>query len=219
MVPPAKGRRATTGPSPRDIVRAELLREIEVGEEFAFERFERIHPLGVLILRPLTYALRTEYKRKGGRNLRTQIEVLLAAAEARGNGHSPAEVRRRYFGRYLRHDLLHQRASRGSGHFGALRGLLGELFGTRVDMLARLLDSRGKSYEELARNAFRTRKQAEGVLARQFAIHDEILRLFEEDPRLLRIPGPVQNHVLHVVRELYDYSKERISGRLDEIFN
>ncbi len=218
MAPPRKSRRAAAGPSLRDIVREEMVREIEMGEKFAFERLERIHPLGIFLLRPLTYALMAEYRRRDSRRVRGQLDTLLKAAEWKMNGHGSAAVNRRYLGEYLRNDLIHRRANRRSKNFGALRNLLGELFVSRVDMIARLMGSRGGSYEELTRDAFRTRREAERFLAQQLAIHDDIIRLFEEDAGLLRIPGPVRGHILRVVRETYEYAKERVSERMDEIF-
>jgi hypothetical protein len=195
----------------REIIKRELIRELDRGEKFALGRIRSMLP-GILIFRPLTYALLVHLGRKDKRRTILQIDSLLDAAELLNKGVNPEEK----FLEYLSNDVVYLRSNERNPKFGRVKELLKEIFLSRASLIAEVLSGSGSTYDELVRSV--GREKIERFLEKEYEVHDELIMLYKKDRSLIKVPGILRGSAMRIIEESYIYAKKRISSRLDEIY-
>lgn len=111
---------------------------------------------------------------------------------------------------YARLQEVYRRARKDHPRFPDLESLLRIGYLRVSGVIARLLQARGGSMEELLRSAYPTRREALDALQRELEILDRLLDLVERNPGLVGFPGPVRGPWVRLARETAAFSRERL---------
>lgn len=96
--------------------------------------------------------------------------------------------------------------------------LIKEGFAQQLLLAKKLMDSPGETYEEIIRNAFKTRHTFMQFTEEQLENTLRGLNLLVTEKKLLKVPGMIKKQTQRLLQKGYDYTVERAHIQVDEIF-
>ncbi len=112
---------------------------------------------------------------------------------------------------YQRFDKKHEKAEE-------MIQLIKEGFAQQLLLTKKLIDSPGETYEEIIRNAFKTRNTFMQFTDEQLENTLRGLNLLVTENKLLKVPSLIKKQTQRLLRKGYDYTVERAYIQVDEIF-
>jgi hypothetical protein len=201
------------------ILRAKVALELDRGARFLEQRVEHLFTgFPGMLLNPLAgAAYRAVGRDEIVRRATFQLDTILAAA--RTHGEKPEAIFDGHLTTYLSHDEAYVRANRRHPRYQELEGLLREVYVARVEPVSLLMHKGiGESYPDLVRSVFPSRAAATNLLQREFLYSDRIMVMAEREHGLLHMPPFVGHDVLRLLREAYDWYKDRAMRSLDGVY-
>lgn len=112
---------------------------------------------------------------------------------------------------YQRFDKKHEKAEE-------MIQLIKEGFAQQLLLTKKLIDSSGETYEEIIRNAFKTRNTFMQFTDEQLENTLRGLNLLVTEKKLLKVPSIIKKQTQRLLKKGYDYTAERAYIQVDEIF-
>lgn len=126
----------------------------------------------------------------------------------------------RYFPRYLKGDQTYRQCKKSHKNFKKLVEITKECFITQVEDTISMLKVRDiniKTYDDLCRAVFKTKKEAYRSLKRQLDLNEKGIKIVEEDPSILKIITG-RNVIVKVLRKGFEITKKELIKSLNETF-
>ena len=113
---------------------------------------------------------------------------------------------------YQRFDKKHKKADE-------MIALIKEGFAQQLILAKKLLESEGDTYEEIIRNAFKSREIFEEFTNQQLNNTYKGLNLLLTEKKLLKVPGIIKEQTKCLLKRGYDFTAQRAVAQIDEMFS
>jgi len=202
------------------IIRNEIISEIDRGLDFADKKIANIYigmfsfvvnPLARLIFK---YFAMREARKRGLERVDLFINCIREACTSRK---SVDRIVDENFEEFLNCNEIWIRRNPSHKRIAEFRKSLKEEFRLQMIIFDKVVCARGNSYSELVRNAYPDRRALDELVERQFKMVETQMKLAEEKD-LLKIPSAIRTEVTQIMRYVFDYAKNRIREKSDEIY-
>ena len=202
------------------IVKEELIREMDRGLDYIQKLINNMYG-GVAgwFLNPIARLIYHIMARKDIREkCIAQIDIVLDCA-MKYDGHNLDQLVEENFEDYIYNDQSFHHCKKNHKVYPIIEGLMKDLFKSRIEPAHRLLTSKGSCYEELTQNAFSKKQDALDNLQRELEFSYKVLGVIKKNKNVMKIPSFVRNKIIHIMELGQKYAKERLTERIDEIYN
>lgn len=128
------------------------------------------------------------------------------------------EVVNKYFSPYLKYNIVYLRSNHRHRDYPKLQELMKQGFKIRLTLYSTMLSAKGKTYEELVRNAFPSKSDVVKLIEKQFEVVNCAQELVEKEPLLIKIPPLARREILHILKSAYQQERKLLLKRIDQIY-
>lgn len=148
-----------------------------------------------------------------------QLEIVLDCATKYGQ--LPLiEIVHESIDEYIQNDLSYKYHNKTHSLYRDLQDILSKWFRSRIAAFGELLKSQGDNYDELIKERFGTRDEAEKILEKEIEAATKAIRLIEANPKLLKLPFGVRlQWVIDILKKELKYSQQQLSEDMDRIYS
>jgi len=209
----------------KDLILEKFMEEFDIGMNYIRDQIRHNLYGGITgwLLNPIASWL---YKIFIAPNIRDQAldnfnTLFVCAQEFNGNEvcmDSAIKIIEDKFDELTENDASFQRFDKKHNKAEEMIELIKEGFAQQLLLTKKLMDSPGESYEEIIKNAFKSRDTFMQFTDEQLQNTARGLNLLVTEKDLLKVPGIIKSQTKRLLRKGYDYTVERAYTQVDEIF-
>lgn len=203
------------------IIKEELVKEMDTGLEYIQKCIGKMYGgIKGWFFNPIAKLIYNVMARKDIRDKAiNQIDIVLECAmKYNPKGFNLDVLVEEKIEDYLLNDQSFHRCKKNHKKYPVIEGIMKELFKSRIEPAYRLLSSSGICYEELTQNAFTEKQAALANLQRELEFSYQVLDVVKKNKSVMKLPSFIRNGVIRIMELGQQYAKERLTERIDEIF-
>ncbi|MFX0133701.1 MAG: hypothetical protein ACFFDN_08660 [Candidatus Hodarchaeota archaeon] len=209
----------------RDLILEKFMEEFDIGMDFMKHqvRHNTFDGLTGWLLNPIASWLYKIFVAPSIREhaLENFNTLFDCAQEFNGNPvcmESAIEIIEAKFDELTENDPSYQRFDKKHDKAEEMIELIKEGFAQQLLLTKKLMDSPGETYEEIIKNAFKSRNTFMQFTEEQLRNTSRGLNLLVSEKKLLKVPGIIKSQTKRLLQKGYDYTVERAYIQVDEIF-